>query len=269
MYQNYINEVVKKYSYGIKNIFFKRKKFIQKKISNIPQKFLNNFNIESYLKVNPDIKEAIRKGKFINGLEHFILFGVEEVRNGKRRIGAEFPYYDEEIYLKYNADLIEEKRKNPDFDLYRHFLEYGYKEYLDGLRNIIGYFDFVFDESLQTEFKSVFDEHAYVGINPDVKEAIEKELFKNGWEHFVKYGVYEVRRGERQIHSKIPKFNEIEYFINFEDIQKAVRENKINSPFEHFLLYGYKEMLEEKRQLIDNKYYEYNEPVLTENVKKK
>jgi len=265
---NSLKRFKQKYLYGLKNktIFRKRRKNFSKKIKNIPSSFWEVFDEESYLSINPDIKEAIEQGTFESAVEHFIIYGFEEVKEGKRRIGKEFPYFSENIYLKYNSDLQEVKKNNPEFDLYRHFLEYGYKEYLEEKRFVTGYYPFDFDEELQKKFKAVFDEKSYIEINPDVREAIEKKLFKDGWEHFKEYGVNEVRRGERQIHKLIPKFSEIDYLSWFEDIRKEAKKGNL-LPFIHFLEYGYKGLISKSRTIPGSNIYVYIEPTLNDKIK--
>ena len=70
---------------------------IKEKINRTPLEFLEFFNQESYLIVNPDVRG--------NALEHFIFYGYEEVKNGKRRIGNAFPFMSESEYLGINPDL--------------------------------------------------------------------------------------------------------------------------------------------------------------------
>ncbi|WOE69442.1 glycosyltransferase [Hydrogenimonas thermophila] len=258
----------KKYLHGIKNktIFLKRRKRYIKKLKIIPPQFWKVFDEQSYIEINPDIKESIEKGVFESAVEHFIIFGFDEVKNGKRSIGERFPCFNEDIYLKYNRDLQEVKKKFPGFDLFQHFLGFGYKEYLEGQRLAIGFYLFNFNQDLQNKFEKIFDEKSYIEANNDVYEAIEKKLFKDGWEHFKEYGVNEVRVGIRQIHKQIPKFSEIDYLLWFEDVKAGTQKGNL-FPFVHFLENGYKELLTKDRTIPGN--YVYNEPKISKNIKYK
>jgi len=116
--------------------FNKILKRFQKIPQEIPLDFLKVFDEKSYLDANPDIADAVSRGNFTNGRDHFVRFGYKEVEEGKRRIGMLFPYYKEKIYLQHNPDLQEIKKQQPDFSLFTHFLAYGYREFLEGKREI-------------------------------------------------------------------------------------------------------------------------------------
>ena len=75
---NSLKKFKEKYLYGIKNttLFRKRRKRYINKIENIPTEFWEVFDEKSYLAVNLDIKESIRKGTFESAIEHFIIFIV-------------------------------------------------------------------------------------------------------------------------------------------------------------------------------------------------
>ncbi len=93
-----------------------------------------------------------------------------------------------------------------------------------------------------------FDEEKYLEANPDVKEAVEKGVYKSGLEHLEKYGLEEIRVGKRKFHPEYDFFNEEKYLKKFPDIKEAVKKGLFNSGFEHFCLYGYKEIIEGKRE---------------------
>ena len=196
---NSLKNFKQKYLYGLKNktIFRQRRKNFSKKLKNIPSSFWKVFDEHSYLAINPDVKEAIEQRVFESAVEHFIIFGYKEVKEGKRRIGKEFSYFSEDIYLKYNTDLQEVKKNNPKFDLYKHFLEFGYKEILQGKRkvfqneNIYIYQEPKFTENRKKNIKK-FKQKPLISIimpvyNVDVKwldlaiKSVEKQWYKN-WE---------------------------------------------------------------------------------------
>ena len=45
------------------------------------------FNEQDYLAVNPDVEDAVKKGIFKSGLDHFIAFGKKEGRKIKKMLG--------------------------------------------------------------------------------------------------------------------------------------------------------------------------------------
>jgi SAM-dependent methyltransferase len=47
----------------------------------------------------------------------------------------------------------------------------------------------------QGRARAEFDEAAYLHLNPDVAAAVARGNFASGWDHFVRYGFYELRAG--------------------------------------------------------------------------
>ncbi|BAF72682.1 glycosyl transferase [Sulfurovum sp. NBC37-1] len=131
-----LKQLDKYYTEGWKNkiLMSKKVKQFKKKQKKIPDAFFEIFDEADYLEVNPDVATAVERGDFLNATDHFIWFGRNEVENGGRRIGMEFPYFKEQIYLLNNPDLQKAKEYQPDFPLFWHFLEFGYEEMLKGIR---------------------------------------------------------------------------------------------------------------------------------------
>ena len=148
----------------------------------------------SYLAANKDLKE--------NLLEHFISFGFDEINSGKRRLGLEFPYFVEEEYIQKNPDI-----NTSSNSAIEHFIRHGKEEFLSLKREIGGYYPFYLDETLFVKLKNKFDEKSYLEVNPDVKNAILEKKLKSGFEHFIKYGIEEIRFGQRKIHPDIQIFD--------------------------------------------------------------
>ena len=74
----------------------------------------NNFNEEAYLRANSDVKEAIERGEFKSGFEHFILYGAKEVLAGQRAIKQKSVYDYKEPLLSQNIkDAIEKFLQKP------------------------------------------------------------------------------------------------------------------------------------------------------------
>jgi len=96
-----------------------------------------------------------------------------------------------------------------------------------------------------------FDEDKYLEANPDVREAIEKGLFKSGLEHLEKYGLEEIKIGKRKFHPEFEPYNEEKYLSMFSDIKEAVEKGIFKSGFEHFCKFGYGEIISGKRFYIN------------------
>ena len=229
----------------IKKLEFRRE-VLSKKFKRVPDEFIDNFNSLRYILANKDVDGAIKRGRFEYPLEHFILRGFDEVLKGERVIGSAFPYFDAKEYQKQfitNMDDNKEIKTNP----YIHYLKHGYIKHLNEDIRLEGRYPFRWNRQLQKNIESKFDEESYIEANPDVAKAIQKGQFSSGWDHFIRYGYKEVRRGDRTIHPKIPLINESDYILCYRDIHNALKKGKILSPYKHFLLNGVKEILDGSR----------------------
>ncbi|MDQ7084455.1 MAG: glycosyltransferase [Sulfurovum sp.] len=246
---------------------FKQRKKVLAKFKRIPHRFVQVFNQEQYIDANIDIKEGIAQGQFLSGLEHFILYGYDEVREGKRRIGTRFPSFTEQEYADDNPIIVIEVDEGKFSSIFEHFLQFGYQEYLLGTRELVGEYPFTWTEALLAYVKSYFDESAYLSMNIDVVEAIKLQQFKHGWEHFILQGATEVRRGERHLHPLIPKQSDRDYARIHTDIFDEMKYTQVYSPFEHFLRYGAEEMIAGERKGDTIGLYRYTQPKLFEDTR--
>ena len=234
----------------------------------INKKFLFGFDQENYLLANEDLKKSLESGEFDTPLEHFILFGYDEVRIGKRRIGSAFPHMTETEYAKVNPDVVLAVKRGEFSSVFEHFILFGYEEFLCGERELPGIYPFEWTESLKKHVKSYFDEAGYLDANPDIVSAIERGEFTSGWEHFILLGAEEIRKGERSFYPLIPKQSDKFYALHNQDIFDNEKYGKISSPFEHFLRYGAEEMLSGERSIQGFEIYRYKKPRLTKKIKK-
>ncbi|MDD2828459.1 MAG: glycosyltransferase, partial [Sulfuricurvum sp.] len=233
---------------------------LKEKAERIPQVFWYAFDTKSYLIANADVQSAIEQKIFKNPREHFILYGYDEILEGRRRIGNEFPFITENDYLQNNNDirlLVEKKELTSG---YQHFLENGYQEFIDKRRNIGGSYPFGITKNLLKKLKMIFSVTKYIDANPDISDAINEGKFKNEWEHFIRCGIHEIRQGNRQIDPDVPAINECEYVFYFHDIFQELKQGNMVSPFEHFLLLGAHEIRTGLRKLPNNKKYFYFPP---------
>ncbi|MEA2048173.1 MAG: glycosyltransferase [Campylobacterota bacterium] len=236
------------------------------KIRRIPFRFLEVFNQESYLHANSDVLDAILHKEFQSALEHFILYGYDEVKNGKRRIGNEFPFMREDEYLNLNTDVKLAVNNHSFSSGFEHFLEFGYQEFHLGNRELSGSYPFVFSKYLVQLLEKDFDTKNYLETNKDVEKLIQTKKFSSAWDHFKNEGYEAVRLGKQQLYSQIPKHSEVEYVCANRDVFQALQKGKLFSPYEHFLLQGAKEILLGSRKMKN--LYCYTAPHITENIKK-
>lgn len=276
MQSSLISQAIALLKGGIFALFFGKKKRLLKaqkdtnklleKFNRIPETFVTVFDQDSYLYANIDIKDAIEAEQLTSALEHFILYGYEETKRGDRRIGNAFPLFNESDYLRVNPDVKAAIDHGGFKTAFEHFLLFGYSEFMGGLRGLTGTYPFEWTDELQRAIKKDFNEAAYLEANNDVDDAVTKGLFESGWDHFVKLGVNEVKRGERQILPSIPPFSECEYVQHNRDVFEALAEGSIISPFEHFLMYGMYEMLEGIRKSPKGSMYIYLTPKFSETI---
>ncbi len=85
----------------------------------------------------------------------------------------------------------------------------------------------------------VFDERYYLAQHADVKAAVEKRKFKNGFSHFVRHGEKENRD------FRVLVFDESYYLAQNPDVKAAVEKRKFRSGLRHFIEWG---QFEEQRK---------------------
>ncbi len=230
--------------------------------------FITYFDQESYLLCNPDVQKSLDNKLFDSALEHFILLGYDEIKEGDRRIGTLFPLFTETQYLTVNED-VKKAVLNHDFSsAFEHFIRFGYKEFLHGERELIGKYPFDWTDNLKNHVKLYFNENAYLEQNTDITSAVKEHMFENGWDHFLEFGFEEVRRGDRSLHPMIPKQTEKEYARDNKDIYNIEKYPHANTPFEHFLWYGAQEIISGKREVIQTGIYKYMMPKHTRKIQK-
>ena len=116
---------------------FGKKNKHKSKFLKVPKKFIEVFDQENYLDANSDVLEGIEKKQFDSALEHFIYRGYNEVKEGKRKIGKEFPYFSKEAYLRANFDIQRAIEKGSFVSAFDHFIHFGYREFLRGERILV------------------------------------------------------------------------------------------------------------------------------------
>lgn len=197
--------------------------------------FINLFFDENfYLAQNPDVAEAVARGKFASGFQHFFKFGQSEGRNPSI-------LFDNREYLAQNSDIAEAVAAGNYTSGFQHFIEHGLFEERD-TRLLL------------------FDEGYYRAAHPDVAEAIASGKFSSGFEHFIKYGQFEKRNPSIL-------FNGDFYLAQNPDVAEAVDTGLFSSAFDHFIKFG---LLEGRNPspFFDNQTYLAQNPDVAEQVKK-
>jgi autotransporter-associated beta strand protein len=94
---------------------------------------------------------------------------------------------------------------------------------------------------------SLFDDHYYLEMNPDVAAAVADGRFATGYDHYIQYGQFEGR-------SPSPFWDEAYYLAQNPDVAAAVANKTVSSGFMHYYLYG---QYQNRAGLLyfDNSYY--------------
>ena len=99
------------------------------------------FDDDVYLRLNPDVAETVRQGRFRSGLDHFVSYGIDELETSPNRVlriplhGYQFDF-DPSAYRIDNPDaaiLIAQGRYRSSID---HFLRVGHDQCLEGTRSL-------------------------------------------------------------------------------------------------------------------------------------
>jgi glycosyltransferase involved in cell wall biosynthesis len=77
-------------------------------------RFKKFFNEEEYLKINPDVLKAIKRKEFKNAWEHFVLFGFDEFKKGRRKFHSGFKSFSLESY----KNFVKKSNLKLDFFIY-------------------------------------------------------------------------------------------------------------------------------------------------------
>ncbi len=90
------------------------------------------FNEHDYLFLNPDVVEAIRRGEFLSGYDHYIRVGQFENRRISLSCGrihdGRWCEYNESDYLFLNPDVATAVRRGEFSSGYEHYIRYGQYE---------------------------------------------------------------------------------------------------------------------------------------------
>ncbi|ALG73044.1 hypothetical protein VY88_14300 [Azospirillum thiophilum] len=160
------------------------------------------FSEVSYLAANPDVAQAVARGDFASGLQHYQTHGFAEPRLGVVSL-------DERFYLAQNPDVAAAVARGELASGLQHYMAFGAKEGRDP--------------------NALFDEAWYLERNPDVAAALQAGVFDNGYEHYEIYGWKEGRTPSAWMDTSA-------YLRDNPDVAIAGID-----PLSHFLDFGYRE----------------------------
>lgn len=176
--------------------------------------YLSHFDEDYYVNVYDDVNASVNTpGGFTSGLQHFLLYGLDEARTFVS------PFFNEEAYFILYPDVAQAVGAGLFSSGVEHFALLGADE---GRYSPVGTFD---------------SEQVYLDKYPDVAAAVASGLFLSGYDHFLQVGQFEGRSPTF--------FNEQDYLVLNPDVAAAVGVPDpqtglvaFNSGFEHYLLFG-------------------------------
>jgi GT2 family glycosyltransferase len=195
------------------------------------------YNEEKYLEMFSDIKEAVEKGLFNSGFEHFCLHGYNEIINGLRNWPKTIEIkvsdkeeieliegFDEEDYLKIKE--LSEIINNYYYFFSEDFCEYNLGINLKSKNFINKYIDFYKKNNSYPRLSIFFDPIYYLNNNKDLlKENIDLYV------HFLTQGIFELRNPHPLIDLQyIVKYNKFS-ISNISDLINYIKDNKQTSPY--------------------------------------
>lgn len=179
----------------------------------------SEFNERLYLTLYPDVAEAIGRGEFASGHDHYIKFGEREGRECYAPIPDGF---DEHIYLLLNPDVADAIARGETSNAIEHYLQHGRHE----------------NREFTCLIPDDFDERTYVQVYPDVAQAIVRGEIASGRDHYIRFG----RLHGYLIHRALPDdFDEDIYLKLNPGLRDAIVQGIIRSGAEHYLNFGQKE----------------------------
>ncbi|MFN8576156.1 MAG: hypothetical protein U0354_04805 [Candidatus Sericytochromatia bacterium] len=215
----------------------------------------NGFDEKAYLLANSDVKSVVDSGYYKTGLEHYLIYGVNENRLESSS------YQDAKLALLLDFDETRYRMAFPDVDIaiksgsftsaFHHFYTFGkYENKLLDSKYI----------NTKSAIELGFQENAYLLANPDVKNVVISGYHKTGLEHYLIYGANEHRLESSTYQAaKLAlslDFDETRYRMAFPDVDNAIKNGSFTSAFHHFYTFGKYENRLKKDVYIDTKYPE-------------
>lgn len=167
-----------------------------------------------YRATNQDVVDAIANNGFRSGLEHFLNFGHKENRDPT----AKFSQSD---YLTQNPDVAAAVNAGFLQSAFEHYITYGLNE-----EN-----RYIPANATHPLITPLYNEAFYLRTNPDVAAAVEQMGFRDGFEHFLRFGQRENRSPNADLDLNA-------YLAANPDVQNAVNNNPFGTAFAHYVQFG-------------------------------
>jgi glycosyltransferase involved in cell wall biosynthesis len=101
------------------------------KINIMNTAYLYSFDEARYLSQNDDVRKVVSENKIHSGLEHLFSFGLDEIKEGKRKLYKEQSYFNEPAYLKERDDVKRAIDNKKIHSALQHFIIYNTDENTD------------------------------------------------------------------------------------------------------------------------------------------
>ncbi len=121
---------------GYSNLLQKNMKIINQSLETTVDDLImiENFNVESYLECNLDVKEAVKNGDFLNVNFYLKHFGLKRIKEGKEKFHKDYDPFNEVLYLECFPDVKQSIKENTISSAFEHFIHHGYNEIINGIR---------------------------------------------------------------------------------------------------------------------------------------
>ena len=191
------------------------------------------FDEDSYLAANSDVAAAAKSGYFLNGWQHYSIFGSKE---GRALSPADYGSFNENAYLAQNSDVAGAVKAGYFLSGWQHYSIFGKAE----------------GRALLPAGYQNFSEDAYLAANSDVAAAVRSGSFSSGWQHYAGFGKNE---GRALSPTNYGTFKEDAYLAANADVAGAVHEGWLDSGWVHYANWG----KTEGRPTAPPRYVIYNE----------
>jgi hypothetical protein len=172
-----------------------------------------NFQESAYLARNPDVADAVAKGIFTSGFDHFQRYGKFAFAEGNTDLRAD-DLFDPAFYLSANPDVAAGIAAGTYATAWDHWRIVGFKENRAGLPVQLG-----------------FDESFYLSKYPELINLIgQGKDYPSAVVHYILQGQSENRNPNSS-------FDE-NYYINYYKLAESIQKGLVTSGYDHYQRYG-------------------------------
>jgi GT2 family glycosyltransferase/glycosyltransferase involved in cell wall biosynthesis len=193
------------------------------------------FSERFYLAGNPDLtRSRLDEAGFVNAYDHYITAGDREFRAGHlffdpRMFAAAHPGVDFSQVGPFTQFLLADGAAGSTARLSWYFDPAWYLAAYPAVSEsscALGHY-LCNDQPRQYDPSPFFSESFYTAMHVDVTPAIDKREFRNGYDHFIQFGVFECRKPH-------PDIDLAKYFRAVE-VQADIQNGKCRDAFAHYV----------------------------------